>query len=159
VTAIDPGPDHRHGSVTQRCGRRGLARAIGVCLIVSVARAAPGGSAPAGAEPPAALVRLIADAACTSDSQCRTMAVGTSACGGAERFLVWSTLRTEESALRAAAAAYPGDRPAAVRRGDRYSTCRPLADPGAHCERPPGVPDGQCVPGRSRHGTTAAPDR
>src|ERR1700751_2827805 len=49
------------------------------------------------------IVALIADGACDSDSQCKTIAIGAKACGGPEYYLAWSTKRTEAAALREAA--------------------------------------------------------
>lgn len=83
-----------------------------------------------------ALRRLVGDAACTSGDQCRTIAVGVSACGGPAAYLAWSSLRTDPTALREAAARYTasyGSRPVY---GGNPSTCRVLPDPGAFCALP-----------------------
>jgi hypothetical protein len=91
--------------------------------------------APASAPDPLAPVRaLIGDAACSGDEQCHTIAVGAKACGGPEAYLAWSTQRTEEKALEAAAAAYSSRRLDIVARGGRVSNCALTVDPGASCQ-------------------------
>ena len=77
---------------------------------------------------------LIGDAACDNDAQCRTIAIGTKACGGPEYYLAWSTKRTDAAALLDAnggSAALPLrlERP---RPGVR-SNCILVTDPGAYC--------------------------
>lgn len=127
--------------------------------------AAPGSSAsrPASGSTPDALAELrtlIGDGLCVSDDQCRTIAIGAGACGGPERYLAWSTLKTDEKSLRKAAAAYPSGRMDTVRRGGAFSTCRPLVDPGAHCATLAGTADKRhCTLRAPRSGATAVPDR
>jgi len=80
-----------------------------------------------------AITTLIGDAACDTDSQCRTIAMGAKACGGPEYYLAWSTKRTDAAALAQAAQrdlASPRN-PNAGPRG--YSTCVFVTDPGAWC--------------------------
>lgn len=89
---------------------------------------------PAGADASMERIRaLIGDAACDSDAQCRTIAIGAKACGGPEYYLAWSTKRTEAAALRDA---LQGDgaarRPESPSRGMR-SDCALVTDPGAYC--------------------------
>ena len=97
--------------------------------------AAAAARAPASAQDPLAPVRaLIGDAACSSDAQCRTIAVGAKACGGPEAYLAWSTQRTDEKALEAAVAAYSSRRLDMVARGGRVSNCALTVDPGASCQ-------------------------
>jgi hypothetical protein len=74
----------------------------------------------------------IGDAACTRDDQCRTIAIGSKACGGPEAYLAWSTLRSDEGTLKEAAEAYARvqqDTPP----GRRISNCLFVTDPGATC--------------------------
>lgn len=75
----------------------------------------------------------VGDLACDTDSQCRTIPVGSKACGGPVRWLAWSTQGTGEAMLRkqidraaSATVVAPG------RRGG-YSDCTVLPDPGAAC--------------------------
>src|SRR6516165_10446484 len=89
---------------------------------------------PAGADASIEKIRaLIGDAACDSDAQCRTIAIGAKACGGPEYYLAWSTKRTNDAALRDA---LQGD--GAVRRPEpprpgMSSDCALVTDPGAYC--------------------------
>jgi hypothetical protein len=111
-------------------------------------------------DPMAGLRALIDDAACITDNQCRTIAIGTSACGGPERYLAWSTLRSDEADLRRAASAYPSDRLSAARRGGAYSTCRPLSDPGAQCTTMTGAADKHsCTLRSASPGAASMPQR
>lgn len=80
-----------------------------------------------------ALHALIGDAACSSDDQCRTVAIGNRACGGPDAYLAWSTQTTDAAALQAAVARYNALQAAEVPPGSRFSTCEFLADPGAAC--------------------------
>lgn len=134
---------------------------VGAALLLALVLPASGGPPrprDIGADASAELHRLVGDAACSLDDQCRTMAIGTSACGGPERYLAWSTLRTEEAALRQAAAAYPSDRRATSQRGGAISTCSPLVDPGARCAASPGTPGTRHCTLRGA-GSAPAPDR
>jgi hypothetical protein len=81
----------------------------------------------------AALQALVGDAACRDDTQCRTLPVGSLACGGPASYLPWSTLRSDEAALKAAAAPLAQRRPGSAR--GEVSICRVLPDPGARCVR------------------------
>ena len=76
---------------------------------------------------------LTGDAACSSDAQCRTIGVGNKACGGPERYLAWSTLRTDGAALQAAVDQQALARRAEQRARGAISTCSVVPDPGAYC--------------------------
>ena len=90
---------------------------------------------PDGAAKEAELLRLIGDAACTDDAQCRTVGFGAKACGGPQSYLAWSSLRTDESALGPAAAAVEASQRREIERRGIASNCSVLVDPGAYCER------------------------
>ena len=90
----------------------------------------------------AALQALIGDAACRDDTQCRTLPVGSLACGGPASYLPWSTLRSDEAALKAAAAPLAQHRPGSAR--GEMSICRVLPDPGARCVPREGAALGTC---------------
>lgn len=108
---------------------------LGLALI-GIAAAQPGpGADSAGAT----LSRVIGDAACNSDADCRTSAVGRRACGGPERYVAWSVLRTDAKALQRAIEVVEARRSAAELPGGRMSTCEWLADPGAVCVKPAGT--------------------
>jgi hypothetical protein len=107
------------------------------------------------------LRRLIGDGACVSDDQCRTSAIGMSACGGPAAYLPWSTLRTDPVAVQRAAARYTRRSAVPPRHGDA-STCRVLTDPGALCQPVASSPAAAAVPGgrctlRPGGGPAAAP--
>lgn len=111
-----------------------LARALWCALAMgSPAHAAAGGKIADSAALEAAVLGLIGDAGCTSHEQCRTVAVGAKACGGPEAYLAWSTLRTNEVALKEAAEAFSVSRRRDVERSGAVSNCSLLADPGAYC--------------------------
>jgi hypothetical protein len=93
------------------------------------ATAAPADSATLEAQ----LREQIGDAPCSSDSQCHTLAWGTKACGGPERWVPWSSQNADAATVKSL-----GERYATARREDHLrtggvSTCFMLADPGAHC--------------------------
>jgi len=106
-------------------------------LVAALALPAACASPPAGSL--AAVTTLIGDAACSDDSQCRTVAIGAKACGGPEAYLAWSVLRTDAQALDAAAAAYNRARASEQAQSGRVSNCALVADPGASCQSDAGV--------------------
>ncbi len=122
-----------------------LAAAIGLAAASACSGTPPAASptAPQGVQAPVSLPppgsaeaqmqQLVGDAACSADNQCRTVGWGAKACGGPERWIAWSTQRTDGAALQALA-----DRHAAARRGEQQrkgmvSTCSIVPDPGARC--------------------------
>ena len=120
----------------RRAGPRG--RVTGLLLLMlaftGILSAHAAGNAPAGEkESIKAITALIGDAACDSDSQCKTLAVGAKACGGPEYYLAWSTKRTDAAALREAAKNdVTFTRNMAANRGGA-SNCVFVSDPGAYC--------------------------
>ena len=79
----------------------------------------------------AALHKVIGPAACDSDGQCRTVAIGNRACGGPDAYLAWSVRQTDPAALQQAAARYNAAQATAQPPGARISTCEFVSDPGA----------------------------
>jgi len=128
----------RHGAAAKSRGPgpRGTVAALVLATLAFAggppARAAS--NAPAGEkESIKAITALIGDAACDSDSQCKTLAVGAKACGGPEYYLAWSTKRTDAAALREAAKSNViATRNMAANRGG-VSNCVFVSDPGAYC--------------------------
>lgn len=115
---------------------RGTVAAL-VLVTLAFAGAPPSraaGNAPAGEkESIKAITALIGDAACDSDSQCKTLAVGAKACGGPEYYLAWSTKRTDAAALgETAKSDLSAPRNMAANRGGA-SNCVFVTDPGAYC--------------------------
>ncbi|MFZ5550608.1 MAG: hypothetical protein ACOZJX_18065 [Pseudomonadota bacterium] len=82
----------------------------------------------------------IGDPVCSSNDQCRTVAIGYKACGGPEAYRVWSTQVSNGSRLLALAEAYQKARREENQLSGRVSDCSMVVDPGARCEA------GRCVP-------------
>ena len=114
----------------------------------------------------AALQQVIGSAACDTDDQCRTVAIGNRACGGPEAYLAWSTRQTDPAALQEAAARYNATQAAAKLPGGQVSTCEFLNDPGAVCVPAAAVPAAAVTDSaanrcqlRPRRGPAAQPSR
>lgn len=122
-----------------------LSRTIGAVLLslASTACSGPIGTpAPAAATPLGATTTLlqqlhaqIGDASCDNSAQCRTLAVGSKPCGGPERYLPWSTKRTDGATLGRLAAQYAAARQIENAKNDLMSTCEMVTDPGATCQQ------------------------
>ena len=108
-------------------------------LVLAAMLALPAACASPPAGSLAEVTALIGDAACSDDSQCRTVAIGAKACGGPEAYLTWSVQRTDAQALDAAVAAYHRVRVAEVAQSGRASNCALVTDPGATCQADAGV--------------------
>lgn len=76
----------------------------------------------------------IGDAACSSDQQCRTLALGAKACGGPDRYIAWSTARSKADKLAALGERYKAERMAENMRSGALSNCMFEVDPGAQCK-------------------------
>jgi len=106
----------------------------------AVAPAAPAASAPGSAALQARVAELIGDAACDSQGQCHAVGIGAKPCGGAERWLPWSSKVTDayalDEAVRALATAQVAENKASglasdcMRRPDPSAVCRPRAGDG-----------------------------
>ncbi|MDT9000910.1 hypothetical protein RQP53_16660 [Paucibacter sp. APW11] len=106
------------------CALTGL---LGACA------AAPPKSLPASEQLWSRIETEIGDARCESDSQCRSAAVGDKPCGGPERYLAWSTLRSNETRLNQLLAEHRALRHAENLKSEMMSNCQFNADPGARC--------------------------
>lgn len=105
------------------------------------APASAGGSATDSTRARAELLSLIGNAACDSDSQCRSLPLGEKACGGPESYLPWSIKTSNAHQVAAWAERYRAAQ-RVERQGDaRFSNCAFLVDPGAVCRA------ARCVPG------------
>ena len=135
---------------TGRSMKRRLRQALAM-LCVSGFAAAASASAQEQDAPAleAELLRLIGDAACTGDEQCRTIGWGAKACGGPQSYRAWSTLRSDEAALKAAAAAVEASQRREIGRRGIASNCSMVVDPGAYCDRR----GGSAAAGTSGQGT------
>jgi len=76
---------------------------------------------------------LIGPASCTSDSQCRTVAVGSKACGGPGGYWAWSTEGTDAKRLAELAARQAEAEKRETLAAGLRSDCRVVTDPGAAC--------------------------
>jgi hypothetical protein len=154
------------------CGWPQFACAAGLAFLLALPKGA-NASAPAGAPTgapadaptgapaggsadatPAALRSRIQDlvgtAACSTDADCRTSAIGAKACGGPEAYIAWSVRVTDDAALRSALADYGAAQRAAITREGRVSNCEFVTDPGAVCVAT-GTAGGSCqLPRRTR---------
>lgn len=76
---------------------------------------------------------MIGPAACTADSQCRSLPVGARACGGPAGYWAWSTESSDAKQVldlaRRQAEAQKRENAASGMQSD----CRMLTDPGAAC--------------------------
>lgn len=89
--------------------------------------------------------QLIGNAACHSDAQCRTLAIGAKACGGPEAYLVWSTQSTDPTPLQRLAAQHRQAREAHNQRQGLASDCAVVPEPAVRCMPLPGDNvGGQC---------------
>ena len=101
-----------------------------------VTAAAP---AAAGSGLMAQIQAQIGAAACDSDAQCKTIAIGHKACGGPESYLAYSTKSGDGAKLAKLAEQHAAERKAQDTKTGRMSTCSVVMDPGASCSA------GRCV--------------
>lgn len=89
----------------------------------------------------------IGDGACSSDAQCRTVALGAQACGGPQAYLAWSLAAGNSAQVAELAARYRDQQIAVNAASGQRSTCRALRDRGAYCAVPAGAAAGagRCV--------------
>jgi hypothetical protein len=104
--------------------------------MVPIAACAAGDPSSAGPVSAASIEALIGDAACDSDAQCHTVAVGAKACGGPQRYLAWSSQRTDGATLRSVAEREALAARAKVESSGVMSNCAMVTDPGAYCAAP-----------------------
>ena len=81
----------------------------------------------------------IGTAACTSNTQCRTLPLGAQACGGPQAWLAWSTAVSREATLNTLSEQLSALQRQRNAQNRMVSTCQFKADPGAWC------PAQQCV--------------
>lgn len=115
----------------------------------SALMAAASAPPPAGGSAPKGLAgRLLQDikseigqAPCDSDSQCRTIGVGSKPCGGPEGYLAWSSKSSDRDRLVDLVARHRDARRLENEASGLLSDCRVVPDPGAACR--PGGREGQ----------------
>ncbi|MCE3606439.1 hypothetical protein LXA47_22935 [Massilia sp. P8910] len=106
--------------------------------------AKPAAAAPVAASAPAAslgarITAEIGDLACDNASQCRTLPVGSKACGGPAGYLPWSAKRSNGELLARLAAEQAAAEKKVNEKSGMMSTCSIEQDPGATCSA------GKCV--------------
>ena len=103
---------------------------------LAISSCAAGDDAPGSSAAGSSMARihaLIGGAACESDAQCRTVAVGAKACGGPQSYLAWSTAKTEPEALMSEVMRLQLEEKREAVRSGLASTCSIVRDPGAYC--------------------------
>lgn len=76
----------------------------------------------------------IGPAACSADSQCRTLPVGAKACGGPAGYLAWSTSTGDLTRLAEMAARQAQAERKEQEASGMQSNCAVVTDPGAVCK-------------------------
>jgi len=154
---MTPALDHHGRMKTPFHALSRLAPASLLLLIACAGAQAPPVTSPDGPEATARLWQQIqsanADTSCDGDSQCHSLGVGSKACGGPERYLAWSSKRSDGAALQALVRQHSAARRADDARAAMMSTCSVVSDPGAVCRAGrcvlntvyPGQPGGQNI--------------
>lgn len=76
---------------------------------------------------------LIGSAACTADSQCRSLPVGAKACGGPAGYWAWSTQHGDAQRIAELASSQAEAQRREIEASGQRSNCALLPDPGAAC--------------------------
>ncbi len=132
-----------------RCHRRGarlrLLPAV-LASLVAACQAQPLAGDALAAE--ASLLQRIAaevgEARCTATADCRTLAIGSKACGGPASWIAWSATTSDGEQLQAWAQELAQRQRQRAEAEGMVSTCSVVPDPGARCDA------GRCVPARTR---------
>ncbi len=106
-------------------------------LLLTACQAQPRASALGAADEAALQARLrsaIGDAVCSSDAQCRTLAVGEKACGGPEAWWAFSVASAQADQLPGWAAELSALSRQRNLRSGSVSNCQYQPDPGAVCQ-------------------------
>lgn len=103
------------------------------CAASSADQPKPKPAAPPPGDTLAQIRALIGTAACTDNSQCRTIGIGARACGGPQAYLAWSATHTDGAELAALAEKFKLEREAANAASGELSNCQFFPDPGASC--------------------------
>ena len=92
------------------------------------------------------IVAEIGNASCGTSAQCRTLPVGSRACGGPEGYLAYSTKTGDAAKMQRMAAQESAARKEQDRQTGGMSTCQMMMDPGATCQA------GRCTSGNASGG-------
>jgi len=116
--------------------QRLLAPLLAWAALTSCAQTPPPAPAPAEAESVRLgreLRALIGPAACSADSQCRSIAVGAKACGGPAGYAAWSTQGSDAQKLTELARRQAEAQRREIEASGMASNCAMVTDPGAAC--------------------------
>ena len=122
--------------VVSRTLRPGRGAAFAVLLLSACTVSTGADPAVAGDAAMTPVDRLIGPAACSADTECRTIALGAKACGGPLFYRAWSSRGTDPQALTNAAARYTAAQRAGLEASGMASNCARVTDPGARCVPP-----------------------
>lgn len=86
-----------------------------------------------GKEATADAAALAKDSPCSSSSVCRTIAFGAKACGGPQRYLIYSTAATDSARLAREVARYNDGERKRNREEGRMSDCMMVVRPQVSC--------------------------
>jgi hypothetical protein len=113
------------------CRLAGMLMALGAAACTAGPETAPPAAASETLWP--AVKAEVGDAACDSAAQCRSMPVGSKACGGPAGYLAWSTKRSSEPRLKALVERHAQAQRDEDARAGAASNCMMVMDPGASC--------------------------
>jgi hypothetical protein len=122
-----------------------LASAATLACAALARASAPTADVPDAAQRNARIMQTIGNAECDSDAQCRVIGIGARACGGPQRYVAWSTLATDEAALRELVEADAVESRKAQEKARMSSTCVTPHVPAAQCRRDARGMAGRCV--------------
>lgn len=137
---VTPPPAPRHHQ--QPPGAAGAIALLALACLVSACQAQPVAQRPVAMRDLASasdadlqqwIVQGIGPAACQADAECRTLPVGTKACGGPARWLAWSASVSDGAQLQAWSDALAERQRQQQQARGQASTCSVVPDPGAAC--------------------------
>jgi hypothetical protein len=140
-------PAARLSNRPERPARRSVA---GACMLLAVLAAGCQAQPVAGgalAADTALMQRIEAEvgaASCVSSADCRTLPIGSKACGGPARWMAWSVRVSSADRLQALAQDLAQQQRQRDMAEGRMSTCSVVPDPGAQCDA------GRCVLARGK---------
>ena len=113
-------------------------KSLHTLLVAALATTALASCAQTPAEPESQrlareLRALIGPAACTADSQCRSLPVGAKACGGPAGYWAWSTQAGDAQRIGDLAARQAEAHKREIEASGMRSNCALAADPGVAC--------------------------
>lgn len=113
-------------------------KSLHTLLVAALATTALASCAQTPAEPESQrlareLRTLIGPAACTADSQCRSLPVGAKACGGPAGYWAWSTQSGDAQRIADLAARQAEAQKREIDASGMRSNCAMVADPGVAC--------------------------